>query len=1201
MRPIRLEFAGLQSYREKQEIDFAELLGGGLFGIFGPTGAGKSTILDAITLALYGRVGRAERGTSGIMNQAENRLWVKFCFGLGTEEYRVERSYKREKETVSIRSEHARLVRVRAEGDEVMADREREVTQQVTDLLGLQLEDFTRAVVLPQGQFAEFLKLTGRDRTQMLQRIFSLTQYGDRLTQRLKQRVEAVKGQLIAVQSEQLGLGDASEEAVKAADRALTEAEAALAKAERELSELEAQVKGWERVWELQQELNQVGAGLRQWQERAVEAEGWQDELTAARRAEGVRPHLEARDAARTGAQQAGERLAVAERSLEGAQRALAAAVAAHEEARRRRMAEGPSLVRRQGELQRAAALEADLGAAQLQVQDLEERVRKGQALCADVARRLVEGDGRRQGLLAQDEQLRERLAAVDVTAEERSQVMEAQRRLDRLREAEGALSDAVKRLEQREAQLRLAEREAEQAEALSAAARSHLQELEVRLARLEAEPPAADEDLRAQEAWLSRAGELLRVLAERMELVQRLQAEQESRQGEARAAAAQVEVAQAEEQRLRAELSVVLERRDASRIAVDEARRQAHAAALVGTLTAGEPCPVCGSREHPHPASLAEAQDLTMREAQLEEAERTLRQAELALERTVQQRAAAAERASAAAERAAEAAEALVKAETQLSAARERLPQGWRTLGPAELEQALAQDAAEHEERKARHQQWQSEVADLRKQREERSAAAAQAAAEASARLATARAAAQGVAEAAEERTAQTESLRQRQAEFDAVRGEMDAAGVAAAQRRIEAADREARTLRQTMDKLRKEQQALEQELANLRRKEQEYTQLLHQRQLELAQAVQRHQEIEGEWTRLAGGSPAAPQLAAVEAALRQMEEDETAATLARNEAEKRCGQAESVLAAARRESELAAERVAHTAAALDQALAAAGFADDAAARSALRPLDRQAALEAQVRSYEQEGVRLQSRRDALTQQLGGRSLTSEEWQGWQDRLVQVRTATVARREEKARCMQVRDDLQAKQRRWQELEEQRTALATQANNLEDLRSLLRGNAFVDFLAEEQMSRVAAEASLRLRELTRFRYALQTEPGGGFLVRDDGNGGTCRAVSTLSGGETFLASLSLALALSAQIQLRGHYPLEFFFLDEGFGTLDPALLDLVISTLERLHFEKLHVGIISHVAELRSRLQRRVIVEPAEPGGRGSRVMLERA
>jgi exonuclease SbcC len=77
------------------------------------------------------------------------------------------------------------------------------------------------------------------------------------------------------------------------------------------------------------------------------------------------------------------------------------------------------------------------------------------------------------------------------------------------------------------------------------------------------------------------------------------------------------------------------------------------------------------------------------------------------------------------------------------------------------------------------------------------------------------------------------------------------------------------------------------------------------------------------------------------------------------------------------------------------------------------------------------------------------------------------------------------------------------------------------------------------------------------------------------------------------------VQLRGRYPLEFFFLDEGFGTLDPDLLNLVVETLERLQLERLQVGVISHVPELRQRLARRLVVESAEPGGRGSRVRLE--
>nr|WP_238555846.1 SbcC/MukB-like Walker B domain-containing protein [Paenibacillus alvei] len=141
-----------------------------------------------------------------------------------------------------------------------------------------------------------------------------------------------------------------------------------------------------------------------------------------------------------------------------------------------------------------------------------------------------------------------------------------------------------------------------------------------------------------------------------------------------------------------------------------------------------------------------------------------------------------------------------------------------------------------------------------------------------------------------------------------------------------------------------------------------------------------------------------------------------------------------------------------------------------------------------------------------------------------------------------------------------------------------------------------QVSRAASE---RLKSLTKQRYALEVDSGGGFVIRDDGNGGIRRPVSTLSGGETFLTSLALALALSSQIQLRGKYPLEFFFLDEGFGTLDPELLDTVVTALEKLHSDRLSVGVISHVPELRARLARKLAVLPAEQAGQGSRIVME--
>jgi len=102
-------------------------------------------------------------------------------------------------------------------------------------------------------------------------------------------------------------------------------------------------------------------------------------------------------------------------------------------------------------------------------------------------------------------------------------------------------------------------------------------------------------------------------------------------------------------------------------------------------------------------------------------------------------------------------------------------------------------------------------------------------------------------------------------------------------------------------------------------------------------------------------------------------------------------------------------------------------------------------------------------------------------------------------------------------------------------------------------------------------------------------------------VTSLSGGETFITSLALALALSKQIQLKGQSPLEFFFLDEGFGTLDRNLLDTVIDSLERLSTKERVIGVISHVPELKNRIARRLIVEPPTADGMGSKIYIEKA
>lgn len=151
-------------------------------------------------------------------------------------------------------------------------------------------------------------------------------------------------------------------------------------------------------------------------------------------------------------------------------------------------------------------------------------------------------------------------------------------------------------------------------------------------------------------------------------------------------------------------------------------------------------------------------------------------------------------------------------------------------------------------------------------------------------------------------------------------------------------------------------------------------------------------------------------------------------------------------------------------------------------------------------------------------------------------------------------------------------------------SDIVDLEKVMRGNKFVEYLSQLHLKNIVFDASDRLSKITGGRYSLEINSDYMFIIRDNFNGGMRRSADTLSGGETFLTSLSLALSLSSQIQLKGSVPLEFFFLDEGFGTLDEDLLDTVMESLEKLQGENMSIGIISHVEELKNRIPMKLLV-----------------
>jgi exonuclease SbcC len=158
---------------------------------------------------------------------------------------------------------------------------------------------------------------------------------------------------------------------------------------------------------------------------------------------------------------------------------------------------------------------------------------------------------------------------------------------------------------------------------------------------------------------------------------------------------------------------------------------------------------------------------------------------------------------------------------------------------------------------------------------------------------------------------------------------------------------------------------------------------------------------------------------------------------------------------------------------------------------------------------------------------------------------------------------------------------EERARAAEQRSVHELLAAELGPRRFEAWLLEEALASLVAGASERLEQLSSGRYAVAIDDKKQFEVIDHANADERRLARTLSGGETFLASLALALALAervTELSGSGHASLDAIFLDEGFGTLDPETLDVVASAIEELGASGRMVGVVSHVRELAERV-----------------------
>ena len=1071
-----LEFEAFMAYPKRQEINFDALNNAGVFLLNGPTGAGKTTILDAICYALYGETSSDRESAklhSTYAAHSGTKPRVLLDVTLHGKRLRIDRTpaynkpitrgaRKGQMREESAKATLAELAPGADPSDEKawtpISSSVAEVNRTIAERTHLTKEQFLKVVLLPQGQFAQFLKSKPKERKELLKKMFpvehyeqlfaALTEEAKTAQQEVAQDENTQRGYLERARVEMLAL----QALLDAVDPDLEE----IAEAGEEPENLTAESVTAETLdaW--------VAGGVERARETSAREKQEQQRLTdeADRNTRLLAERAQLQADWREYEQLCERRTRLTERADE-------------HKAQREELAQARA----------AAPLHAQYAQVHAESQALAAREQEHSA-CASA----LEENGR--ALLAA---LRDEETAEDVTFPEETtfaalpdlEPAEQQTQLE-------TLLDTLRVLQKKDAQL--TDEEAAVAALLKQA--NALEQDKARAEKTLSDLTAAAEQLAEELAGYSTADEERTLAAHLVTEVQ--QKHDAAQQMQQKLDAASAAVAEAEKQNKRT-ATAEQKAQEKWQVSAQQALaateefknlqvlRLAQASSLLAReLKDGEPCAVCGSVEHPAPAQIAEGEQLVER--------------------------------------------------ADLDAAKEREDKAHKQARTHELAKDRATKA---------HQEASEALAAARTQYETL--------------------AAQGECDV-EQTAAQLQQAQTR---------------LAQAQSRVTARDGVLVKVERVRVDLQKAQEAL--------------------RTIEGAavEAQTRHRDA------AARCEAAAAQLAPARAAVGFAQRVE--AVEGYRAAHQRLARAVLLLGQAR-------ERHALAAAQAQRLLGESAFESAELVQTAVRTPERVDALEQTVAAYELEHARLlegfgREAIVAVAARVAAGEQAPDDLQGVREQVEQLRAAAhrlTLREGERESMLRSLHVLRGEYAAFRAKTAQRY---DRAQMLANLAAAARGDTLggyehqvdlVSYVLGAEFERILHSASLHLDRMSEGRYGMVfsdhrakgSRSGGGLnLEITDTWTGEPREASSLSGGESFLASLSLALGLAEVVQANnGGIELDTLFIDEGFGTLDAETLDMVMGTIESLRDSGRTIGLISHVEEMKNRIPAQIVVEKGQNG-----------
>lgn len=361
-----------------------------------------------------------------------------------------------------------------------------------------------------------------------------------------------------------------------------------------------------------------------------------------------------------------------------------------------------------------------------------------------------------------------------------------------------------------------------------------------------------------------------------------------------------------------------------------------------------------------------------------------------------------------------------------------------------------------------------------------------------------------------------------------------------------------------------------------------------LQTRLTELSEALERDQkriaQLRREIADVAKTDDPQSELAAVERQIEQLSTGRDQAQQKHDALAGKLNSAQHETSTAEREQADAQQRVDAAQASLDEAVIQHEFADVGTALAAFLEPDEIGLRREEVNAHRRQQAVVENRIGELTAALGERRVSQEELLAAEKAFEEAEKAERAASQACATLKNEISEAEAKLKRLEKIRQELETFRQKQGLYKQLAEDFRANRFDAYLLGETMQDLAQGASAQLLRLSDGSYSLGYDTKN-FFVIDHDNANQTRHADTLSGGETFLASLALAVELSEQVQrVRGAVRLDCLFIDEGFGTLDPDALRRVGDAVRNLQIGGRMVGIITHIPELRDEFDQRILV-----------------